>query len=80
MLVPGKPFQLSLMVVGKAGAYTDYTFGFPHKHYTRLEKLARDKHSSLLQKIVNYGQKSFITLVPGPMQLKEFNNLLGPVL
>jgi hypothetical protein len=75
VFVPGKPFQLSLMVVGKAGAYTDYTFGLPHKHYTRL-----DKHSSLLQKIVNYGQKSFITLVPGPMQLKEFNNLLRPVL
>ncbi len=30
-----------------------------------LEKLAWDKHSSLFQKIVNYGQKSFITLGPG---------------
>jgi hypothetical protein len=30
-----------------------------------LEKLARDKHSGLLQKFVNYGQKSFITLAPG---------------
>jgi hypothetical protein len=27
--------------------------------------LARDKHSSLLQKFINYGQKSFITLAPG---------------
>ncbi len=24
-----------------------------------LEKLAKDKHSSLLQKLVNYGQKKF---------------------
>jgi hypothetical protein len=24
-----------------------------------------DKHSSLLQKLVNYGQQSLITLVPG---------------
>ncbi len=28
-------------------------------------RLARDKHSSLLRKSVNYGQKSFITLTPG---------------
>ncbi len=27
--------------------------------------LARDKHSSLLRKSVNYGQKRFITLAPG---------------
>ncbi len=32
---------------------------------TRLEKLARDKHSSLLRKFVNYGRKRLITLVPG---------------
>ena len=32
---------------------------------TKLERLARDKHSSLLQKSVNYGEKSFITLGPG---------------
>jgi hypothetical protein len=32
---------------------------------TKLEKHARDKHSSLLRKFVNYGQKSFITLAPG---------------
>jgi len=29
-----------------------------------LEISGRDKHSSLLQKSVNYGQKSFITLAP----------------
>ncbi len=29
-----------------------------------LERRARDKHSSLLQKSVNYGQKRFITLAP----------------
>jgi hypothetical protein len=34
---------------------------------TRLEKLARNKHSSLLQTFVNHGQKSFITLGPGQM-------------
>ncbi len=34
------------------------------KHQTRLERLARDKHSSLLRKPVNYRQKSFIILGP----------------
>jgi hypothetical protein len=28
------------------------------------EKLVRDKHPGLLQKCVNYGQKSFTTLAP----------------
>ncbi len=29
------------------------------KHYTRLEKLVRSKHSSFSRKIVNYGSKKF---------------------
>jgi hypothetical protein len=32
---------------------------------TRLKKLAKDKHSGLKLKFINYGQKSFITLDPG---------------
>jgi hypothetical protein len=32
--------------------------GLTHKQ-TRLERLARDKHSSLLRKCVNYGRKKF---------------------
>ncbi len=35
---------------------------------TRLENLAMVKHSSLLQKSVNNGQKSFITLVQSRLQ------------
>jgi hypothetical protein len=34
-------------------------------HSGRLERHARDKYSSLLQKYVKYGQKSFIILAPG---------------
>ncbi len=30
-----------------------------HKYYTRLERLARDKHSSLLRKSVNYDRNKF---------------------
>jgi hypothetical protein len=33
--------------------------------------LARDKHPGLLRKSVNYGQKSFITLAPGPGDLQR---------
>jgi len=39
--------------------------GLTYKHYTRQETLARDKHFSLLWILINYGQKSFITLAPG---------------
>jgi hypothetical protein len=37
-----------------------------------LDKLAKDKHSSLLQKSVNYRQKSFITLTKGANAIKLF--------
>ncbi len=33
--------------------------GLAHKYLTRLEKLTRGKHFSLLQKFVNYGRKKF---------------------
>ncbi len=32
-----------------------------------LERLARDKHSSLLRKFVNYGQKKFYNIGPRPV-------------
>ncbi len=32
------------------------------KHHTRLERLARDKHSSLLRKGVTYGRKKFYNI------------------
>jgi hypothetical protein len=59
------------MFADKAEAYPSETLfrysslgwapGLTHRHQTRLEKLAGDKYSSLLRKIINYGQKSFIT-------------------
>ncbi len=36
-----------------------------NKRQTRLEKLAREKHSSLLRKFETCGRKKFITLSPG---------------
>ncbi len=52
MFVYGKPLQPSLMFAGKAGAYPS-------------ERLAGDKHSSLLQKSVYYGRKFFYSIGPG---------------
>jgi hypothetical protein len=36
--------------------------GFTHKHQTRLERLARDKRSSLFWKVVTYGRKKFYNI------------------
>ncbi len=75
MFVLGKPFKPSLIFVGEArslplsGAperyFTQVASGLSCKHQTRLERLAMDKHSSLLRKSVNYGRKSFIVQPPG---------------
>jgi hypothetical protein len=42
-----------------------------YKIHSRLEKLARGKHSSLLQKLINYGLKKFYNI--GPWIRKVFS-------
>ncbi len=71
---PGKPFQLSLMFAGNARAYPSealfrcstlwQTPGLTHKLQTRLERFARDNHTSLLQKFINYDRKMFYNIGP----------------
>jgi hypothetical protein len=39
------------------------------KHYFILEKLARDKHSNLFLKFVNYDRKKFKTLAHGDQKI-----------
>jgi hypothetical protein len=39
-------------------------FGRPLKHYISLERLASDKHSSLLEIIMNYNTKRFYNIGP----------------
>ncbi len=73
MFVPFKPFQPSLMFVGKArrlpwsGAPERFlnwvASGLTRNHYTTLEQHARDEHSSLSLKFVNYGLKQFYNKV-----------------
>jgi len=58
------------MFAGKAKAYPSeapfrfstlgYAPGLSHKHKTRLERLARDKRSSLSRKVVIYGSKKVL--------------------
>jgi hypothetical protein len=77
---PGKPFQPSVMFVGEgkslslSGAPESYFnpigFSLTCKHCTRLERFARDKHSSLLRKYVKYGCKFFIILCSGGNVIK----------
>jgi hypothetical protein len=43
-----------------------------HKHWIKMERRARDKHSSLLGPFLNDGPKSFITLATGPDVIKLF--------
>ncbi len=42
--------------------FTRVGCGLTHKHLTTLEKLARDKHTSLLRKSVNYRHKKFYNI------------------
>jgi hypothetical protein len=64
VLVRGKSLQPSLMLVSKALSLT--LSGAPERLlWTRLERLAKDEHSSLLRTFVNTVAKSFIVQVPG---------------
>ena len=38
--------------------------GLTHKHQTKLERFARDKHSSLLYTLINYWRKMFYNIGP----------------
>ncbi len=73
-LVPGKPFQPSLMFVGNArrppqsGApercFTQVGSGLTCKQLTKLKRFARNKCSSFLQKFVTYDRKKFYNIAP----------------
>ncbi len=43
-----------------------------HKYWTRQERLAKDKHCSLLGKSINYSHKKFIELDLGADVIKLF--------
>ncbi len=65
VFVPGKPFKLSLILVGKARS--SLRSSLIHKQYTWLERLARGKHSSLLLTFVNYVRtKMYNRIALGP--------------
>jgi hypothetical protein len=43
---------------------TKVGFGLTIKHYTRLERFVRNKHSSLIRAFIYYGQKKFHHIGP----------------
>ncbi len=69
------PFHLSPIFVGKVRRllwsgvperrFTYVRLNLTSKHKTKLDRTARDKHTSLLNTFINYDYKIFITLVPG---------------
>ncbi len=80
---PWQAFQLSLMFVVKARSLpqsgssersiTRVGSGLTGKHQTRLENLARDKHSSLLRNFINYGRKKFYSIGTRYKSTKHFS-------
>ncbi len=56
--------------------FTRVGSGLSRKHYTRLERLATDKHLSLLRKSVNYGRKMFYSTGPWCQGLKTHSSYL----
>ena len=74
MFVHGKPLQLSQLFVDKDrslpyGGAPERFFNrvgpcFTNKQLTRLERLALDKHPSLLRTFFNKGRKVFVTFGP----------------
>ncbi len=74
-----KPFQLNLMFADKVGAYPSEapfrcsTLGQApgtHKHQTRLEGPARNKHSNILRTFVNYRCKKCYRIGPSCQSYK----------
>jgi hypothetical protein len=73
VFVTNKPFQPSLMFVGKARANPrealkrssplEQALVLTNNYLARLEKLAGEKHSSLLRTIVNYESKKMYNIV-----------------
>ncbi len=66
MFAPGKLFQLRSPPQREAPEifFTWVGSCYTRKHYTILERLARDEHSSLLRKFLTYGRKTFHSIGP----------------
>ncbi len=75
--VPGKPFQPSLMFVDMArslhqSGFTQVGSDLARKHQTKLEKLVRDQHNSLLRKFGKYSSRKFYNIGPLGQCYKSF--------
>ncbi len=67
MFVPGKPLQPSLVFVSDAGAYPSEAPSRPEALTTNIRlgwKSLPGTNTNLLEKLINYGCKNFITYSP----------------
>jgi hypothetical protein len=72
VFVPGKTYHASLLFEGMARSlhkseqpersFPWVGLGLTRKHSTRLERLAKEKDSNLLQRFINYGRKKFYNI------------------
>jgi hypothetical protein len=53
-----------------------YASGLAHKEQTRLERIAKNKHSSLLQKIITYGCRRFYGIGPSTTKCDQIELIL----
>ncbi len=94
MVDPDRPFQPSLMFVGKARSLPksgtpERCFMGRHRPFlqtfTRLEKTAREKRSSFLQTLINFGCKKLYNFgpsigVPSKCFIMSLHNCLTNIL
>jgi hypothetical protein len=66
VFVLGRPLQSTLMFESNVRSLPEAP-GLNRKQKTRLERLARDKNSSLFGPLVNYGRKKFYNIGPSLM-------------
>jgi hypothetical protein len=67
-------FRNKLECLSLARSFTQVGSGLTRKHYTRMERLASNKQSSLFRKFVNYDNKMFYKIGPR----STFRCLLAP--
>ncbi len=70
MFFAGKPFQLNLIFENRTleWRHTQVGSGLTHKHKTRTERPAKDKHSSLLT-FINDDRKNLYNTGSRPIKL-----------
>ncbi len=84
MLVPGRPFQRSLIFLGKARSLPQrgalrVGFSLTNKLQTCLERPDKNEQSSLQRKLINYGRKMIYIILLWCQSYKTFFSFVTSV-